>query len=185
MIDEYRIWVPLHPKVDLALAVPGDVPLTIWRLVLYPYEVGLRPASEVSFTSISADAGFRLGRTRTFELLSEIGSRSQNPDLQVAACLQLNETYRGCGGEGCLTRILGDHSRSLDDQQRARLVKELQEVPDSNAKLKAILLKGSTQGIGSWANSNDRQEIRRFLELLARHPDPDIARLAAQRLSKW
>ena len=184
LADEYRTWVPLESKTDLSLVEPNDIPLTIWRLLVYPYEAGIRPAINVNFSEIYFDTDFRLGRLRTIDLLSGLVEHSSNPDLEIAACMELNDADRGYGVEGCIQRILNDPARPLDSRRRDTLTWELAHVPESNARIKRILKGGTARDIGTeMGYTSAPGDIRGFLQFLAKHPDPGIARLAAERLA--
>jgi hypothetical protein len=184
MVDDYRMWVPLDARTDLALIARNDIPLTIWRLMLYPYEAGLKPPTRADISSIEEVTGVALGRTRVIELLSGIADHSRTLDLQVVACIELNETHRGCGGEGCLKRILANGSALAATGTPAAMIKrEMELVAESNESIKLALLDPSCEGIAEWARSKNPTEIRSFLALLTKHPVPGIARLATKRLA--
>jgi hypothetical protein len=184
MVDVYRYWIELDPRVNLDIADGAEIPESIWRLLVQPYTAGLRNGSTIDFGYITRATGYRLGRARDIRLLIELARDSRNPDLQIEACLELNETHRGCGGEACLSKLLTDGSPVVDDQKRIRLREELKKVPQSNKLVHDALLNGSQEAIARWAYSHDRTEIGRFLALLTEHPDKGIRSLAQALLKK-
>lgn len=183
MVDEYTTAIALDPRADLSLADGRDIPLSIWKLLIFPYEHGWRKPDLTTFALLEASSGSLLGRSRTIELLSSLASESKNPDLQVSACLWLNEAHRGCGGESCLQAIASRSSSEVSVRDRERLLDDLQKVPIANAKLRTVLASGTIEELSDWARSKDPQELKRFLGVLAKHPDASVARLAAQRLA--
>jgi hypothetical protein len=153
---------------------------------VYPYAAGLRPATGINFTVILSETGFRLGRPRTIELLSDLAEHSPEQGLRVAACTDLNQDDRGFGLEGCIRRILDDPAAGLGTQQKDYLTWELDHVQESNARVKQTLLSATSQRFIEYFDyAGNPEGIRGLLEILAKHPDPEIRHLAALRLARW
>jgi hypothetical protein len=152
--------------------------------LVYPFENGIKPGLQIDFGAITEMTGYRLGRARIIELLSELATSSKNEGVRVKACITLNETHRGTGGENCIVEIL-KNDPLVDAEHRRVLEEEMHKVAESNALVESVLRDGSVQSISTWAYSSNPGEIRRFLHVLARHPNRRIADLARGDLKRF
>ena len=182
-VDGYKMWIPLEPQSDLQ-GVSSDIPMSIWNLLVRPYSSGVLGARELDWTMVGEYTGWRLGRARMIELLQDEAERSQTFQTRVSACRYLNHVHRGCGGEACLTELLDDRTQKLAAGDRAALQRELDGLGAANAMLRKTLADGVEADLKRLAWASDTSATKTFLTLLTRHPDRDLAALAAKRLTQ-
>lgn len=182
VVDDFRIRIPLDENTDLRVVERGgDVPVSIWRLMMSPLQSGLKPTTQNDLSEAQQATIGSLGGAAEVRLMLEAMRESPSADFRMEACLWLNTGYRGGYGlEGCALRLLKDSH--LDDAHAQKLKAVLSGAPKARAPMRSILAEDRRRQLGFWAQGNDPRKIQAFLCLLSRHPDKEIARLATQAL---
>lgn len=179
-IDCYRTWFDIRDSATVDKTA-GSVEGQIWKLLTEPYEGSDLDPMHIQWMLVQKRSS--LLASRTIELLKEKSERSPKIRFRLSACIFLNETFPGYGGDRCISQLLADPSNEIPPDARDSLGRLQELVVLRNDEVRSALQRPETLVGHRWRGSDDPEEIRRLLVVLSAHPDPEITRLAKRRLA--
>ena len=179
-IDCYRTWFEIRDSATIDKTA-GSVETQIWKLLTDPYEGSDLDPMDIQWMLIQKRSSLPV--SRTIELLKEKSESSPKIRFRLSACIFLNETFPGFGGDRCISQLLTDPSNEIPSDARDLLGRLEKLVLLKNDEVRLALRRPGTLVGHRWRASDDPEEIRRLLVVLSAHPDPEITRLAKRRLA--
>jgi hypothetical protein len=188
-VDVYQSYIPLTAfTTRAAIEDFDDVASKIWNYLILPYRSGRLNPRDVDFFAAEQYSGFRIGRPRMIEMLERFARDSDHPEFAVMTCLYLSKYHGGFAGDKCLSGLRATGSEVITSELMVRQEEVQASVSHATEKVLLALRTGwpkRFEEVAYWGRPQTTTELRVLLEMLTRHDNAEIRRLARRRLNEY